>query len=98
MQAPSSDGDAASTNLRRDMKNGDRVVQMIPAAGYYAAYQDGDEITYNPVVAWIVVEDQQGRQRVDGVDPSGVNWDGSPCSYADNFVEFIYREERERRR
>ena len=62
------------------MKNGDRVVQMIPAAGYYAAYQDGDEITYNPVVAWIVVEDQQGRQRVDGVDPSGVNWDGSPTS------------------
>jgi hypothetical protein len=23
------------------MKNGDKVVQMIPAAGYYAAYQDG---------------------------------------------------------
>ena len=59
------------------MRNGDRVVQMIPAAGYYAAYQNGDEITYNPVAAWIVVEDQQGRQRVDGIDPSGGNWDGS---------------------
>ena len=31
------------------MRNGDKVVQMIPAAGYYAAYQNGDEITYNPV-------------------------------------------------
>ena len=71
------------------MRNGDRVVQMIPAAGYYAAYQDGDEITYNPVAAWIVVEDQQGRQRVDGVDPSGADWDGSPCSYAKDFVEFV---------
>ena len=80
------------------MKNGDRCVQMIPAAGYYAAYRNGDGISYNPVAAWIVVEDQQGRQRVDGVDPSGVNWDGSPCSYAENFVEFIYREEREHRR
>ena len=80
------------------MKNGDKVVQMIPAAGYYAAYQHGDEITYNPVAAWIVIEDQHGGQRVDGVDPSGGNWDGSPCSYAKGFVEFVYREERERRR
>ena len=63
------------------MRNGDRVVQMVPAAGYYAAYQHDDEITYNPVAVWIVIEDQQGRQRVDGVDPSGSNWDGSPCGY-----------------
>ena len=80
------------------MKNGDRCVQMIPAAGYYAAYRNGDGISYNPVAAWIVVEDQQGRQRVDGVDPSGGDWDGSPCSYAKDFVEFVYRDERERRR
>ncbi len=33
-----------------------------------------------------------------GVDPSGGNWDGSPCSYAKSFVEFVYRDERERRR
>jgi hypothetical protein len=52
------------------MRNGDRVVQMVPAAGYYAAYQHDDEITYNPVAVWIVIE------------PSGDNWDGSPCSYA----------------
>jgi hypothetical protein len=41
------------------MRNGDKVVQMIPAAGYYAAYQNGDEITYNPVAAWIFVEDHR---------------------------------------
>jgi hypothetical protein len=80
------------------MKNGDKVVQMIPAAGYYAAYRDGERISYNPVAAWVVIEDQQGRQRVDGVDPSGGNWDGSPCGYARDFVEFVYRDERERRR
>jgi len=81
------------------MRNGDRIVQMVPAAGYYAAYRDGDEeLTYNPVVAWIVLEDQQGHQRVDGVDPSGEKWDGSPCSYRKDFVEFVYRDERERRR
>jgi hypothetical protein len=32
------------------------------------------------------------------VDPSGGDWDGSPCSYAKDFVEFVYRDERERRR
>jgi hypothetical protein len=80
------------------MRNGDRIVQMIPAAGYYAAYRDGDELTYNPVAVWVVVEDQQGGQRVDGVDPSGDQWDGLPCSYRTGFVEFVYRDERERRR
>jgi len=48
------------------MRNGDKIIHMVPAAGYYAAYQHGDEVTYNPVAAWIVLEDQQGRQRVDG--------------------------------
>jgi hypothetical protein len=80
------------------MRNGDRVVQMIPAVGYYAAYQNGGETIYNPVAAWIVVEDQQGRQRVDGVDPTGGNWDGSPCSYAKGFVEFVYGDERKYQR
>jgi hypothetical protein len=58
------------------MKNGDKIVHMVPAAGYYAAYQNGDEVTYKPVATWIVLEDQQGRQRVDGVDPRGTSWDG----------------------
>jgi hypothetical protein len=80
------------------MRNGDKIVCMVPAAGYYAAYRHDDDVTYNPVAAWIVIEDQQGHQRVDGVDPSGSNWDGSPCSCATEFVEFVYREEREHRR
>jgi len=80
------------------MRNGDTVVHMIPAAGYYAAYQNGDELTYNPVAAWVVIEDQQGRQRVDGIDPSGKEWDGSACSDQKGFIEFVYRDERERRR
>jgi hypothetical protein len=80
------------------MRNGDKIVHMVPAAGYYAAYRHGDGIAYNPVAAWIVLEDLQGRQRVDGVDPSGSNWDGSPCSYAKDFVEFVDRDEREHRR
>ena len=66
--------------------------------GLLRRYQEGDELTYNPVAAWVVIEDQQGRQRVDGVDPSGSDWDGSPCSYQKSFVEFVYRDERERRR
>jgi hypothetical protein len=53
------------------MRNGDKIIHIVPAAGYYAAYQHGGEVTYNPVAAWIVLEDQQGRQGVDGVDPSG---------------------------
>jgi hypothetical protein len=80
------------------MRNGDSVVHMIPAAGYYAVYQEGDELTYNPVAAWVVIEDEQGRQRVDGIDPSGNDWNGSPCSDRKSFVEFVYRDERERRR
>jgi hypothetical protein len=80
------------------MRRGDTVVHMIPAAGYYAAYQKGEELTYNPVAAWVVIEDQQGRQRVDGIDPSGQKWDGSSCSDQKGFIEFVYRDERERRR
>lgn len=80
------------------MKSGDRIVSMIPAAGYYAEYKDGDRATFNPVAAWVVVEDRQGRQRVDGIDPSGDGWDGSPCGDRDHFVAFVYREERELRR
>jgi hypothetical protein len=81
-----------------EMRPGDKITHIVPAAGYYAAYREGDEMTYNPVAAWVVVEDENGLQRVDGVDPSRVGWDGSPCSYASEFVEFVYREERERRR
>ena len=80
------------------MRNGDRIVSMIPAAGYYAEYNNGEEAVYNPVAAWVVIEDRQGRHRVDGVDPSGEGWDGSPCGYRDSFVAFVYRDERERRR
>jgi len=80
------------------MRNGDKIVHMVPAAGCYAAYQHDDEVTYNPVATWIVLQDQQGRQRVDGIDPTGRNWDGSPCSYAKDIVEFVSREEREHRR
>jgi hypothetical protein len=80
------------------LKNQDKIVLMIPAAGYYAEYGNGHESTYNPVAAWVVVEDAEGRQRVDGIDPSGNGWDGSPCSGRESFVAFVYREERERRR
>jgi hypothetical protein len=80
------------------MRSGDTVVHMIPAAGYYAAYQDDDGLTYNPVVAWVVIEDRHGQQRVDGIDPSGKEWDGSSCGDQKGFIEFVYRDERERRR
>jgi hypothetical protein len=80
------------------MKNGDKIVSMIPAAGYYAEYKNNGKTIYNPVAAWVVVEDMQGRQHVDGVDPSGDGWDGSPCGYRESFVAFVYRDERERRR
>lgn len=80
------------------MRSGDTVVHMIPAAGYYAVYQKGEELTYNPVAAWVVIENQQGRQRVDGIDPSGKEWDGSSCGDQKGFIEFVYRDERERRR
>jgi hypothetical protein len=80
------------------MRSGDKITHIVPAAGYYAVYREGDEMTYNPVAAWVVVEDENGGQRVDGIDPSGVGWDGSPSSCASEFVEFVYREERERRR
>jgi len=80
------------------MRTGEKITHIVPAAGYYAVHRDGDGMSYNPVAVWVVIEDEEGRQRVDGVDPSRADWDGSPCSYASEFVEFVYREERERRR
>jgi hypothetical protein len=41
------------------MRNGDSVIHMIPAAGYYAVYREGDDLTYNPVAARVVIEDEQ---------------------------------------
>lgn len=76
------------------MRDGDKIVSMIPAAGYLGESNDGDEATYN-------VGCDRGRA---GSAPSRRNrsqwrgWDGSPCGYRDNFVAFVYREERERRR
>jgi hypothetical protein len=61
-------------------------------------YDDGDEATYNPAAAWVVIEGVQVRHRVDGIDPGGRGRDGSPCGYRDNFVAFVFQEERERRR
>lgn len=80
------------------LKNGDTIVSMVPAAGYFAYYKNEGETTYNPVAVWVVIEDQHGHHRVDGIDPSGIGWDGSPCGDRATFVEFVYREERERRR
>ena len=71
------------------MRSGDSVVHIIPAAGYYAAYQDGDELTYNPVAAWVVIEDRQGLQRVDGIDPSGKEWGGLSCSDRKGFIRYL---------
>jgi hypothetical protein len=39
-----------------------------------------------------------GRVAAGRVERERVGWDGSPCSYAGEFVEFGYRDERERRR
>ena len=80
------------------MRNGDRVVQMIPAAGYYACIPGRRRLTYNPVAAWVVIEDQQGGNAWTESTPAANDWDGLPCSSRKGFVEFVYRDERERRR
>jgi hypothetical protein len=84
---PASEGETA-------IRSGDKITHIVPAAGYC----EGDEMTYNPVAAWVVVEDENGLRRVDGIDPSRGGWDGLPCSHASEFVEFVYRDERGRRR
>ena len=76
------------------MRNGDKVVQMIPAAGN----------TMRRLPEWRRDHLQPGcgvDRRRGSTGPStrgrcrssGGNWDGSPCSYAKGFVEFVYRDE-----
>jgi hypothetical protein len=52
------------------MRPGEKITQIVPAAGYYAVYGEGDEMTYNPVATSLSSPGARGesatfqRQRV----------------------------------
>jgi hypothetical protein len=49
----------------------DKILQIIPAVGWYAAYEDKEDATtfYRPVVCWALVHDEAENDRcVKGMD------------------------------
>lgn len=67
-----------------------KIIQIMPAIGWYATYKDGAELHYNPLVCWALVE-ADGVRFVAGMD------DGAPidfCEEVSNFDGYVYEPER----
>jgi len=57
-------------NVRYIMKGGDyvgRILQIIPANGWYALYKDNDETISEPLVCFALVEDNDNEQYIKGM-------------------------------
>ena len=60
--------------------------------GWWAIYtnRESKEEMWAPIAAWVIFEDKEGLVFVDGIDPTGEGWDGTPCSETGNFVRYEY--------
>lgn len=54
-----------------------KILQIIPAAGWFAVYKnEGEPETLSPLACWALVEDEEGNTNVQGMD-------------ADDYVDFV---------
>lgn len=78
-----------------------QVIQLIPAAGWYAKYKiEERNFEYTPLIAFALVEetDRDGALRyVDGIDCDGLG-ETELVKGVSNFVTFIHESELERDR
>lgn len=67
-----------------------KIIQIMPATGWYATYKDDAELIYNPLVCWALVE-ADGERFISGMD------DGSPidfCEEVGNFAGYAHETEK----
>ncbi|MGQ7242939.1 hypothetical protein ACUN9V_05680 [Salinicola sp. V024] len=66
------------------------ILQILPAEGWVARYQDGDGFIYTPVAAFALVEADDGQRSVKPLDAASMGFDGL-CSDIKEYagVEYV---------
>src|SRR5215470_12366119 len=64
-----------------------KIVQIMPAAGWGAAFDAGDEEEISPLVGWALVQDGAGKSAVVGLVAGG---EVELCDEQDNFAGYVY--------
>lgn len=77
------------------MENATRILQIIPApnwqAAYQAAYKDGPCTLTKPLVCWALVERADGQRHVIGMTARGPNGSVIEAPATDNFTGYVQR-------
>ena len=68
---------------------GEKILQIIPASGWYAKFGDGDNAVF-PLACWALCQNEDGETYVAGIDatPDGTT---NFVEDADNFEGYIFK-------
>ena len=64
-----------------------KIMQIMPAAGWGAAFEAGDEEEISPLVGWALVQDAEGKSAVVGLVAGN---DVELCDQQENFAGYVY--------
>jgi hypothetical protein len=64
-----------------------KILQMMPAAGWGAAFDTGDEEEITPLVGWALVQGDDGKSAVVGLVAGN---EVELCDQLDNFAGYVY--------
>jgi len=64
-----------------------KILQIMPAAGWGAAFDAGDEDEISPLVGWALVQDAEGKSAVVGLVAGG---EVELCDQQDHFAGYVY--------
>ena len=64
-----------------------KITQIMPAAGWGAAFDTGDEEEITPLVGWALVQENDGKTAVVGLVAGS---EVELCDQQDNFAGYVY--------
>jgi hypothetical protein len=64
-----------------------KILQIMPAAGWGAAFDTGDEEEITPLVGWALVQDGAGKSAVVGLVAGN---EVEQCDQQENFAGYVY--------
>lgn len=64
-----------------------KILQIMPAAGWGAAFDTGDEEEITPLVGWALLQDGDGKSAVVGLV---AGHEVELCDQQDNFAGYVY--------
>ena len=65
-----------------------KMLQIIPADGWYSIHKDGDNKHFSPLISWALCESDGGGRHVEGVevDDAGVDYLSTSFSDFDGYI------------